>query len=329
MKKIFLLLFFFYSVQIASAKKVQFNVDMRYQTIDAFGVHVSGNFLTALGYTANWLSDSVQLTQVGSSSIYSTVVDLPAFQAYEYYYLNGKETYQVEFIPYESQVIFNFVTNRWFFLDSIANDTTILPAVIFSTNAPFGKTLIRHSIDMQNVPINPNGVHIATDADNYNYENKHMYSFDNKNFEYLTYVDSTPISTQKYKFANGNSVIDAESSFLTCFVNGYRNATASKDTIINNLCYNSCAACGPLAINDIKPINAIAIKTNPVSQILVIENLIDEWTNYNIFNMLGKKVHTMRAKGNCTIDVSKITPGNYILSATNTKSSSNLIWIKN
>ncbi len=314
----------------AQAKKVQFNVDMRYQTIDAFGVHVSGDFLTALGYSANWLSDSVQLTQVGTSTVYSIVVDLPAFKAYEYYYLNGKETYQVEFIPYESQVIHNFATNRWIYIDSTANDTTILPAVIFSTNAPFGKTLIRHRVDMQNVStIHPNGVHLATDGDNFDYNTKRMYSFDNKVYEHLTYVDSAVPSTQKFIFANGNTSTQAEVATANCFVGGKRSATTSVDVILPTVCYNACVACIPASTSNVTKANIISIGTNPVNNKLLIINSSNQKTHYSIYNIYGQLMQVFSNNTNEQyIDVSQYAAGNYMLVYHTNKAHNVINWIK-
>jgi hypothetical protein len=330
MKKIFLILITICFMGNAYAKKVQFSVDMRYQVVDSFGVHVSGNFLMALGYSANWLSDSVQLMQVGSSTIYSTVVDLPAFNMYEYYYLNGKETYQVEFIPTESQVLYNFIANRWFYTDSISTDTLKLPALVFSTNAPVGKQLIRHRVNMQDQsPINNSGVHIALDANSFDYTLHRMYSFDNTIYEYLTYVDSSSASAQKFIFANGNSSSDAEAVPNSCAINNKRNVIINKDTILPTVCFSMCTNCFPLSTPSIMLASNIQLKSNVVSNFLEIENNTGETVTFRVLNMFGQEMKYIQNNLHLQqIDISNLAASLYILDIKTSNNTQTIRWIK-
>ncbi len=333
MKSLFLSICSMIMLHSAIAKKVQFNVDMRNETIDAFGVHVSGNFLTSLGLPANYLPDQVPLTQIGTSTIYSTVVDLPAFSMFEYYYLNGKETYNVEFIPYESQVIYNFIANRWIYVDSTNTDTLKLPALVYSTNAPLGKTLIRHQVDMQNVnSINSNGVHVATGENAFNYTSQRMYSFDNKKYEYLTYVDSATSSIQEYIYINGNAQVNAETVPASCRnSNNYRQSTVSTHTILDAVCYEACVACIPNAVTDItsQTLN-IFLYTNPVvGNVLSVHNATGLITSYKVYNMYGQLLINKVAKAaDYAINVSDLPNGNYVLMATTSNENISLQWIK-
>jgi len=144
------------------AKKVKFAVDMTGIAINTTGMHVSGDFQTLAGFAGgDWNSGSTSLTQEGTSDIYSIVVDIPAFAKYEYKFVNGDQFYEAEFVPELSRVLYNFNDNRWLYVDSIANDTTFVGAIMFGGNAPAGLTLIRFYVDMQNETIAAGGMHVA------------------------------------------------------------------------------------------------------------------------------------------------------------------------
>ena len=83
----------------------------------------------------DWASNTTTLTQEGSTEIYSIVVDIPAFAKYEYKFLNGDQFYEAEFVPI-IRVGYNFNDNRWIYVDSLANDTTFVGAILFAGNAP-------------------------------------------------------------------------------------------------------------------------------------------------------------------------------------------------
>ena len=116
-----------------SAKKVKFEVDMTDQAISTYGVHVSGDFQTLAGYSGgDWQPGTTPMTNEPGTQIYSVVVEIPAFAKYEYKFLNGDQWYDVEFVPMESRVGYNFNDNRWIFVDSITNDTTTTYPILYS-----------------------------------------------------------------------------------------------------------------------------------------------------------------------------------------------------
>ena len=166
MKKLLLSITILLTSLCLSAKKVKFAVDMTGQTISAFGVHIVGDFQEAAGYPLNFDPAATPLTQEGSTNIYSIIVTIPAFTKYEYLFVNGDQTYEAEFVPDESRVGYNFVDNRWLYVDSLANDTTFVGAILFSGNAPAGLSLVRYKVDMNNaLPVSPNGIHVGTSDD--------------------------------------------------------------------------------------------------------------------------------------------------------------------
>jgi hypothetical protein len=142
MKK-YLLLFFVFISSISFAKKIKFSVDMDTITPNVNGIHITGDFQDEAGYPADWDPATTELIKESpSSTIYSIVLDLPAFNKYEFKFVNGIFSYEMEFVPVESRVLYNFLDNRWVYLDSLSNDTQIVKPVIYSSNAPAGKTFI-------------------------------------------------------------------------------------------------------------------------------------------------------------------------------------------
>src|SRR4051812_22600711 len=108
-----------------SAKKVKFAVDLRDTVANITGVHIMGDFQVAAGYSSDLCPNCTPLTQeTGDTNIYSIVVDIPAFAKYEYVFLNGDQGYDAEFVPDDSRVGYNFDSNRWIYVDSLADDTT-------------------------------------------------------------------------------------------------------------------------------------------------------------------------------------------------------------
>src|SRR5687768_5761872 len=109
MKKIiqFSLLFLF-AANFVFAKKVKFSVDMDTITVNATGMHVMGDFQAVAGYPGgDWLPNTTPLTQEATSTIYSVIVDIPAFVKYEYKFVNGDQSYEAEFVPVPSRVLYN------------------------------------------------------------------------------------------------------------------------------------------------------------------------------------------------------------------------------
>src|SRR3989344_125947 len=118
---------------ITFAKKIKFSVDMTGIAISPFGMHISGDFQTLAGFSGgDWMSNNTPLTQeISDTNIYSIVVDIPAFAKYEYKFVNGDQFYEAEFVPEESRVGYNFNDSRWIYLDSLADDTTFVGAILF------------------------------------------------------------------------------------------------------------------------------------------------------------------------------------------------------
>lgn len=303
MKRSFLVFsLLFVSILFVQAKKIKFAVDMGTYTISTLGIHVMGDFQTIAGFSGGDFNPATtSLTQEGSSTIYSIVLDLPAFQKYEFKYVNGNQTYESEFVPDEARVGYNFDDNRWIYLDSLQNDTTKLGAVMFSGNAPAGKTLIRFMVDLQNVAsISPNGVHVAGPFQTNDPSQIRLYSFGGGVYEVIAYITNTAIP-QQYKYYNGNTAINSETVPASCASSGYRATNLLGDSILITVCYNECVACIP---NSIKK-NQIAYQTlklfpNPSKDLVNIQlNEMNKGDKFTLTDISGKMVMEKVINENC------------------------------
>lgn len=295
MKKITLIaIALFFTTTAIYAKKIKFAVDMSNETISPFGVHLSGDFQVIAGYSSDWCSDCTPLTQEGSSSVYSIVLDLPAFNKYEYKFLNGDQFYEAEFVPIESRVGHNFNDNRWFYLDSISTDTAYVGAIVFAANAPVGLNLVRFLVDMQNQTVSGNGVHLAGDFQTWNASKNTMYHFDdapNGLYEVIQYFSP---STIHYKFYNGNTLTDSETVPTSCATSGNRELTISADVILSEVCFSSCNACSVNGINEqLSNNNNLFLYPNPTSNFTTIEFVDMKNKSIVITDMNGKVVTSL------------------------------------
>lgn len=232
------------------AKHIRFTVDMTDQSVSPNGVHLTGDFQALLGLEGgDWQSNTLLLTQQSDTNLYSVVLDLPAFRKYEYKYVNGDQFYEVEFVPWESRVGYDFNDNRWLYLDSLSNDTTFMGALKFGENAPAGLQLMRFVVDMQQENVNGNGVHVAGDFSNWE-PNAHMlYSFVDSIYEVITYA---PAGSYNYNFLNGHTLGEREVLNDTCAAEtGYRTLNLDTHTVLPVVCFGSCAACVTSHVNTV------------------------------------------------------------------------------
>lgn len=258
-----------------SAKKVKFAVDMTGQTVSLLGVHVVGDFQVAAGYALDWDPTLTTLTQEGSSDIYSIIVDIPAFRKYEYRFVNGDQTYEAEFVPDESRVGYNFIDNRWMFVDSLKNDTTFVGAILFGGNAPAGLNLVRYRVDMTNATASAFGVHVAANYNSFSPTATRLYSFAENPmpnvYEIINYVIP---GTYAFNFVNGKTSGDTEPSVPgSCSSAGIRSITITKDTVFPEICFNHCSTCAVVSVKEItKTTDSFKAYPNPASNHLFINS---------------------------------------------------------
>lgn len=289
MKKIFFFILFSIS-SIANAKVVHFVVDMSQQVVNVTGVHIVGDFQTVAGYTGgDWNSTTTSMTQmVNDTNMYEVYVDVPAFAKYEYKFVNGDQFYEAEFVPVESRVGYNFNDNRWIYVDSLANDTTFLGALLFAGNAPANKYLIRYLVDLSlETSVNSSGVHLISDYQGFNPQTNILYSFGANVYEVINYVDG---GSYQYKFVNGNTSADVENVPFTCSSPlGYRGITSATDIVLPVDCYGGCAACSVSGLFESSH-STFNLFPNPVKDLLHVRFETEKERLIQIYDLNGKIV---------------------------------------
>lgn len=248
------------------AKKVKFAVDMQNQTVNATGVHIVGDFQEVAGLGTNF-GVMTPMTQEASSSVYSIVVDIPAFQKYEYKFANGDLFYEVEFVPVKSRVGYDFVDNRWIYVDSIANDTTFVGAILYAENAPYGYTMGRLLVDLTDeASVSADGVYIGGDFNAWTQNKTQIISLQgNTIYEGIVFLSA---GTHDYKFYNGSGASDAETVPGSCAVSGNRQFDLSTDSVFAQVCFSSCTTC----------LGSASLADNTAEEALVFPQPFNEFT---------------------------------------------------
>jgi len=279
MKNIVLIILgLFLCSEIIEAKKVKFSVDMTGIEISPNGVHITGDFQLLAGYEDDWLSDATKMEKEAGSDVYSVIVDIPAFRKYEFKFVNGDQFYEVEFVPVESRVGYDFIDNRWLYLDSLDNSVYEHPRIIFSSNAPAGKYLLRFSLDFIDASeISENGVHLLSEFNNYSILNQRLFSFDGQIYEIISYVGT---GTYKYKFMNGKTSETEESLPSECAVDGYRTVEVADNLVLDAVCFGECYDCFTSSVID-HNVKLYDCFPNPALNMINIE--LPYISNYQIY----------------------------------------------
>lgn len=311
MKKGLMLFILLVTSTMTYAKKVKFAVDMTGQTISANGVHVTGDFQVAAGYPADWESNTTTLSQEGTSDIYSIVVDLPAFAKYEYKFINGDQFYEAEFVPVESRVGYDFDDNRWIYVDSLANDTSFVGAILFAGNAPLNKLLVRYLVDMQNETVATSGVHLAESYQNWSSTATILYNFQGSVYEVIGYVDTGSVN---YNFINGNSSAEYETVPSACTTDGTRLIDVTDHLVLSTVCFSSCTICSGAGVAE--NTNNFDLFPNPANEQVTIRTSDSGTINgVHFYDLSGNcvKQHNTDLSGNFVIATDDLEAGVYFI----------------
>jgi hypothetical protein len=221
---------------------VVFQVDMTNETVAAGGVHVATNWD---GFNPN----SNLMTSLGNG-VYEAAVTLPANETTLFRFVNGNGTNQFETVPLSCGVsdgLGNF--NR---AVAVGTANTIFGPVCFSgcSNCqPIVPVQVTFQVDMSNQTIDPNGVHIAGEFQNPQWDPAATSMTDNGNgiWSYTTTVNSG--TTFQYKFINGNAWTGVENVPMDCGnpngLGGYNRifTVGNNDVTLNTVCFGACAGC--------------------------------------------------------------------------------------
>jgi hypothetical protein len=260
MKKYFLIAAALFFCSSLYAKKVKFAVDMDTVVVNAAGVHVYGDFQVAAGYPYNLDPASTMLAQEGITTVYSIVVDIPAFHEYEYRFINGDQSYQTEFVPEASRVNGFFDDNRWIYIDSTSDDTTFIGVLPYGGNAPAGLSLVVFRVNMLLQTVSADSVHIGASFQGWNPSQSMMINFNNDMiYKYQAYI---PNGTYQFKFVNGNTSGGYEYVGGACAVNGERVVVIASDTVLDPVNFGSCL----VGIEENDPAENMLMFPNPSSE---------------------------------------------------------------
>ncbi len=226
---------FFFGATFAQNHNLTFQVDLGSATPSTNGVHVAGSFQNPA-----WTPNGTQMTQVGTSSIYSVTVQVPAGN-YEFKFLNGNAWGDDESIPNECNVG-GGNGNRWV---SVWSDTT-LPAVEFGDCAPAGMNSIMFMVDMSLQTSVDDTVSVAGSFQGWSPGTTIMADWNGDSvYRALGYVMDG--DTVAFKYLNGAAWGTDESVPGACAVNNNRQVIASSNMIAGPVCF---AACGPCSVPD-------------------------------------------------------------------------------
>ena len=303
------------------AKKVKFAVNMTPvfalgDSVHAAGVHIYGNFQGAAGYPFDWDPGStIMIRDSVDTLLYSIIVDIPAFYVYEYRFINGDQTYEVEFVPSESRVNGNFDDNRWLYVDSLANDTTFIGILPFSANAPDGLTLVRFKVNMNNETVHPDGIHIAGSFQGWDPASARMGEVLDLTgiYEYQAYL---PFGTYNYKFVNGNTSAGYEYVSGACATGGQRSVTLTQDVMIDPVNFSSCL----VGVSENNFEKNISMFPNPANTKVRIE-FNDAGCDHevSVLDLTGRNILSYEDAGNnyLQIDIDAFQNGVYFVSVIN------------
>lgn len=247
MKKIYLFCALLLQYATAHAVHVTFRVDMTGQTVHPAGVHIAGSF-------QGWNPSGTPLSDANADNIWEVTLDIAANTTWQYKFLNGNFWGSDEGSGLGSC---NSSGNRFFTTGSASE---VRPVFCFNqcsfcaSNPQFRQVTFR--VDMQNVMVSPNGVHLAgsfhfTPAPHTGPEwNPSGIAMTDANADEVYEVTLTLAEgySYQYKFINGNAWGADESVPGTCNVSGNRGLTCptAASTTLPEVCFASCSDCIPI-----------------------------------------------------------------------------------
>lgn len=224
-----------------TTNSVTFRLDMSQQTVDPSGVFIAGSF--------NGFSNSAMTDAGGGMYTYTT--NLQQGTSVEYKFKNGTNGWEGN-ISAPCGNGSNRVLN-------VANSSNQLVAITCFNSCGACPEFqdITFAVNMANVIVSSNGVHLAGGFGAYGYANWSPFgipmSDPDGNGVYTTVLSLPTGQTFEYKFINGNDWPDAESVPAECSTFSNRvytipsySATAGGSSV----CFGSCSACSVAAGND-------------------------------------------------------------------------------
>ncbi len=221
-----------------------FKVNMSNETVSPSGVFIVGNF-------NNYDSDSTAMIPIGNN-VYQATVDLDTSSFIRYRFVNGLSISGAENVPSACGLL---STGSGFYERylSIPEAATTLPTVCFDTCSNcIGYSNVTFRVDLSFKNVSPNGVHLAGNFNNWDYNSLAMTETSPKMYEATVSLDTS--SSIRYKFVNGNTASDAEVVPSACGIiagsGGYKRFldVSEANATLAVVCYEACVNCGPTEV---------------------------------------------------------------------------------
>lgn len=310
-----------------SKANVTFSVDMKYSTVEAAGVFVTGNFQSELGQT-NWTPNSTPLTKVANTTVYETTVELP-LGTYEYKFVNGGKWDGKE----EKNVgCENTGDNR----KLAVNNFNAVKAGTFCYNKCFScdKKQVTFLVDMSK-ETDVNEVSIAgsfqaaiNKGANWTPGNILMDKVGTSKLFTSTLI--IPDGNYEFKYVIGKTWGKEESvpNNATCAAgkDGNRKLQigAAEKVDLDTVCYRHCVTCQKI-VGNVDAVSNMDIKLfpNPAQNVLYLENqdVMNNISTIQVLNILGQVVFETNIKEETQfiipIDIAILSEGTYLLKVTN------------
>ncbi|MDD3665860.1 MAG: hypothetical protein PHQ65_11395, partial [Bacteroidales bacterium] len=221
-----------------SIQNVTFQVDMRDQTVGTNGVHLAGSF-------NSWNTSALAMTAT-SGSVYTVTQSFLVGSDITFRHVNGNTTAGYEIVPASCGVP---ATGGLFDRSlTVPDGDTVLPAFCFSSCDSCPPLIqVDFRLDMAQQTVNPTGVHIAGDFNNWSTTSTALTNLGNNVFGVS--IPMIPGSSQQFRYINGNSASGYELVPSTCGVSaggGLYNRqimTGTTDTTLSEVCFSSCDDC--------------------------------------------------------------------------------------
>ncbi len=269
MKKILLLLFVVIA-QITMAVNVTFQVNMAQQTISPNGVFVAGSF-------QGWNATASPMQDLDGDLVYTFTTDIAAGTNIEYKFINGNTWEQV---PAACGI--GGFSNRNL---TVGNTDTVLNTVCLNSCSNCVVVIMiatTFQVNMNNVTVDPNGVHVAGSFQGWNPASTALTDSNADGIFEIT-VNIAEGETVNYKFINGNAWSGSESLPAACGVGdgfgGYNRSHVVSNNNPATVCFSACENCSTPGCTDANACNFNAEATSDDGSCLVIGGSCDDGDN--------------------------------------------------
>ena len=225
---------------------VTFKVNMENELVSAEGVHLAGSI-------QGWIPSGTEMTDTDGDNIYEVTLPAAVGEVIEFKFINGIDWPESEAVPAQCGVSDNLGGFNRSMLPS-ANSNVFGP-VCFSECVNCGDTLasgdsvsVTFLVNMMNVTVDPNGVHLAGNLQGWSPSTTEMTDLDADGiYEVILHA---PVNSQLlFKFINGNDWPQAEIVPASCGADdGFGNynrqlSVPTTDVVYGPICFAECADC--------------------------------------------------------------------------------------